>query len=68
MSVLLLKLTISCYVDWDTPVFAAFLDASKVFDRVNQVVLFQKLIVRGVLLHFVPLLHYWHKSQCTQVS
>ena len=68
MRVFSLKQTISSYVDRDTPVFAVFLVASKVFDKVNHDVLFLKLIVRGVPLYFVRLLLYWYQSQCMQLS
>ena len=35
MCIFLLKQTVSYYVNKDTPVFLAFLDASKAFDRTS---------------------------------
>ena len=48
MCIFLLKQTVSYYVNKDTLVFSAFLDASKVFDRTNRNLLFAKLIKRNV--------------------
>jgi len=39
---------VSYYVSKDTPVFSAFTDASKAFDRTNHNLLFAKLIQRNV--------------------
>ena len=50
MCILLLKQTASYYVNEDTPVYAAFLYASKAFDRTNHNVLFAKLIKRAMYL------------------
>jgi len=44
---LLLKQPVSYYVTKDTPVFSAFLDASKAFDRINHKLLFAKIIKRN---------------------
>ena len=48
----LLKQSIASYVNQDTPVYAAFLDASKAYDRVNHAVLFKKIIAHNVLMCF----------------
>jgi len=48
MCILLLKQTVSYYVSKDTPVFSAFLDASKTFEETNHNLLFAKLIKRNV--------------------
>jgi len=47
---------LSYYVSKDTPVFSAFLDASKAFDRTNHNLLFAKLIKRNVPMCMVRLL------------
>ena len=67
MSVCLLKQLASSYVSRDTPVFAVFLDASKVFDKVDHDLLFKKLILRNVPLYFIRLLRYWYKTQMMKV-
>ena len=43
----LLKCVVSCLVHEGTPVFACFLDASKVFDLANHSILFQRLLEKG---------------------
>ena len=56
MRIFLLKQTVSYYVNKGTPVFSAFLDASKAFDRTNHNLLFAKLIKRNVPMCIVRLL------------
>ena len=46
--IFLLKQTVSYYVSKSTPLFSAFLDASKPFDRSNHNLLFAKLSKRNV--------------------
>jgi len=49
MCIFLLKYTVSYYLSKDTPVFSAFLDASKAFDRTTHNLLFAKLIKRSTM-------------------
>ena len=58
----LLKQTAS-YVTLGSSVHAVFLDASKAFDRVLHMKLFEKLIQRKVPMSFVRLLKHWYKEQ-----
>ena len=59
MCIFLLKQTVSCYVNKETPVFSAFLDAA--FDRTNHNLLFAKLIKRNVPMYIVRLLLCWYR-------
>ena len=59
MCIFLVKQAIS-YITCDSPIFCVFLNASNPFDWVNHYLLFQKLIVRNVLMCFVCLLVYWY--------
>ena len=65
--IFLLKQNVSYYVSKDTPVFSAFLDASKAFDRTNHNLLFAKLIKRNVPMSIVRLLLSWYRQQTMQV-
>jgi len=44
------------------------LDASKAFDRVLHMKLFEKLIQRKVSMCFVRLLKHWYKEQTIQIK
>ena len=68
MCIFLLKQTVSYYVNKDTPVFSAFLDASKAFYRTNHNLLFAKLNKRSVLMCIVRLLLSWYRQQTMQVK
>ena len=68
MCIFLLKQTVSYYVNKETPVFSAFLDASKAFDRTNHNLLFAKLIKRNVPMCIVKLLLSWYRQQTMQVK
>jgi hypothetical protein len=58
-----LKSVASYYVDFNSPVYTCFLDASKAFDRVNHWTLFYKLLRRGVSVSVVRLLYFWYRNQ-----
>jgi len=58
-----LKQTASCFVTHGSSVRAVFLDASKAFNRVLHMKLFEKLIQRNVPMCFVRLLKHWYKEQ-----
>ena len=68
MCIFLLKQTVSYYVNKETPVFSAFLDASKAFDRPNHNLLFAKLIKRNVPMCIVRLLLSWYRQRTMQVK
>jgi len=68
MCIFLLKQTVSYNVNKDTPVFSAFWDASKAFDRTNHHLLFAKLIKRNVPMCIVRLLLSWYRQQTMQVK
>ena len=59
----LLKQAILQYNTHGSPVFVAFLDASKAFDKVNHYILFKKLTECNVPEIFVKLLANWYSSQ-----
>ena len=65
MCIFLLEQTVSYYVNKETPVFSAFLDASKAFDRTNHNLLFAKLIKLNVLMCIVM---SWYRQQTMQVK
>ena len=58
-----LKQAILQYNTHGSPVFAAFLDASKAFDKVNHYILFKKLAECNVPAIFVKLSANWYSSQ-----
>jgi len=64
----LLKQTASYIVTRGSSVHAVFLDASKAFDRVLHMKLFEKLIQRKVPMCFVRLLKHWYKEQTIQIK
>jgi len=68
MCIFLLKQTVSYYVSKDTPVFSAFLDASKAFDKNNHNLLLAKLIKSNAPLCIIKLLLRWYKQQTIQVK
>ena len=58
----LLKQTASYFVTHGSSAHVVFLDASKAFDRVLHMKLFEKLIQRKVPMCFVRLLKHWYKE------
>ena len=63
MCLFLLKQAILQYNTHGSPVFVAFLDASKAFDKVNHHIFFKKLTECNVPEIFVKLLANWYSSQ-----
>ena len=68
MPILLLKEILSFYKDHGSNIFVSFIDASKAFDRVNYVPLFNKLILRKTPSYIVRLLINWYTNQTAAVS
>ena len=67
-AIFILKEVISYYHRNDTPVFVCFMDVSKAYDKVNQGILFNKLISRGVPPCIVRTLISWYEKQTFQVQ
>ena len=63
MCALTLKQLVSEFNDKVSPVYCAFLDALKAFDRVNYSLLFRNLIEKGINLNVVRVLHFWYSNQ-----
>jgi len=64
----LLKQTASYFVTYGSSVHVVFRYASKAFDRVLHMKLFEKLIQTKVPMCFVRLLKHWYKKQTMQKS
>ena len=58
-----LKEYIEYYKNRRSTVYVTFLDASKVFDRLNYWLLFDNLVKKHVLLFIIKLLCFWYTSQ-----
>ena len=67
MCIFLIKQAISNYVSHNTPVYSAFLNASKAFNRVDYQPLFKQLIDRNTPTCVVRLLNFWYGEQKMQV-
>ena len=63
----LLKNVIHNYLECDSHVYGCFLDASKAFDRVNHVLLFEKLLQQNLPPAVARLLLSWYISQQLKV-
>ena len=63
MCLFLLKQAILQHNTHGSPVFVAFLDASKAFDKVSHYIFFKKLTECNVPEIFVKLLANWYSSQ-----
>ena len=54
------------FIDYDktrgTTLYVTFLDASKAFDRIDHLLLFDKMIKKGVPL-FIKLQFFWYSRQ-----
>jgi hypothetical protein len=68
MCTMILKETISYYVNNKSPVFCTFLDATKAFDRVNFCKLFRLLVKRGLPSTIVRTLINMYTSNIIRVS
>ena len=60
MCIFTIKSVINYYTEQSTAVYARLLDARKAFDRVNQWLLFAKLIDTQALLLIVRVLLFWY--------
>uniref|UniRef100_A0A3P9KQQ7 Reverse transcriptase domain-containing protein n=1 Tax=Oryzias latipes TaxID=8090 RepID=A0A3P9KQQ7_ORYLA len=68
MCIYALQEIVGKYLHLNTSVFLCFIDATKAFDRVNHLKLFQKLINRGVPKYLVRLLAFWYANQTMVVK
>ncbi len=63
MCIYLLKEAIRFYAKHYSPIYACFLDASKVFDKLNHWILFKKGKQLGCPVYLVQFLVYWYQKQ-----
>ena len=63
MSIFVLKQVIEFYHSLSSPVYVAYLDASKAFDKLNHWSLFRKLLDRGLPKTIVRLFLFWYMQQ-----
>ena len=66
--IFLLKQAVLYYLSKGSPVFSAYLDASKAFDITNQNLQFAKLIKHNLLMGIVSMLMSWYRKQIMQVK
>ena len=67
-AIFLLKEVIAHYQNNGTPVFICFMDVSKAYDKVNQGILFRKLVDRGIPPFIIRTLVSWYEQQSFQVQ
>ena len=67
LCVFTLKQVVEYYRSLSSPVYAAFLDASKAFDKVNHYHLLYKLIKRKIPIVIIRLLYFWFTHQVFMV-
>lgn len=63
-----LKQVVESYRASNSPVYLAFLDASKAFDRINHWLLFKKLLLRNIDVLLVRILYVWYSTQLMYVK
>ena len=63
MCIFTVKSIVKYYTRQNSPMYTCFLDASKVFDRINHWTLFRKLIDCHVALLIVRILIFWYQMQ-----
>ena len=65
---MLLKETISYYINNDSPVYCVMLDATKAFDRVNYCKLFREVMKRSLPAPYVRLMLNMYTNHITRVA
>ena len=60
MCIFMVKSVIKYYTKQNSTVFTCFLDAAKVFDRVNYWTLFSKMIKKNVPMVIVRVIAFWY--------
>ena len=68
LAIFALKECVDYFTNRGSNVFAAFLDCSKGFEKVNHSGLFMKLMKRGIPLCFLNLLIYWYSNLSSLVK
>lgn len=67
MCIYALKEIVHSYNAANSTVFLSFLDASKAFDRINHIKLFNKLSRRGTPPYIIRILMFWYSQQTMHV-
>ena len=63
MCIYTFKQVIEYYKSFNNPVYVAFMDASKAFDKINHFHLLVKLLDRGIPIIVIRCLYYWFTHQ-----